>query len=703
MASKRAGFETRAARARMVERHIAARGVKNPRVLAAMRAVPREYFMDEAHREWAYDDTALPIAAGQTISQPYIVALMTAALEPRAEMRVLEVGTGSGYAAAVLSRCVARVYTIERHRELAEVARERFAQLGYDNIEVRVGDGTRGWPQEAPFDAIVVTAGGPRVPRALREQLTIGGVMVIPVGADLRTQSLLRVRRTGRDTYQEEDLGAVRFVPLIGDEGWGCESAAECGDDASGARRDEREDDDGRSENGQGARSPRAVTGRALPGAIAQACEPFAGIDEVDLSALLERVGDARVVLLGESTHGTSEFYRMRAAITRALVERKGFTIVAVEADWPDALRIDRYVRHLASEATERDWEAFSRFPRWMWRNDEVVELIGWMHQHNGGLAEPAVGVGFFGLDLYSLYTSIGEVLTYLTERDPETAALARERYGCLTRWEGEPSLYGRVALTERYRSCEEEVAQMLRDLLERRSRLLLDPGSPGDVRAWFDAEQNARLIANAERYYRAMYLGSVHSWNLRDLHMFETLQAILEHGGEGSRAVIWAHNSHLGDARATEMGARGEHNLGQLCRQAYGDAAYLVGFGTHTGTVAAARGWDEPMRIVRVCPSHERSYERLCHEARIARFMLPLREGQGRAEVRTALMTPRLERAIGVIYRPETELASHYFQAVLPAQFDEWIWFDESRAVSALRQTRTVLEAEKETWPFGL
>jgi protein-L-isoaspartate(D-aspartate) O-methyltransferase len=646
----------------MVEWQLARRGVRDAGVLRAMREVPREAFVPPEVVEFAYEDSALPIGEGQTISQPYIVALMLEALELEPESVLLDVGTGSGYAAAVASRIAARVYTIERHRTLAERAQEIFRWLGYDNVEVRVGDGSLGWPEAAPFEAIAVAAAGPKVPQALLEQLADGGRLVIPTGPE-HEQHLQRIRRTPEGLV-EDDLGAVRFVPLIGAGAW---------PDASPA-------------------VPVRETRRTIPERIRAAAEPIPSIDDAGLDPLLERIGDARVVLLGEATHGTSEFYRMRGRITRELVERAGFRIVAIEADWPDAARVDAWIR--GHEPAQPEMAPFSRFPTWMWRNEEMQDLLRWMRSHNERRAE-AERAGLYGLDLYSLYGSLDAVLRYLDDVDVEAAAAARTRYGCLTPWSHDPASYGRAAITGRYRECEADVVATLRDLLARRLQL-----EERDGRRFFEAERNATLVANAERYYRIMYYGSNASWNLRDQHMFDTLLALLEQEGPDARAVVWAHNSHLGDASATEMGARGQHNVGQLARRHFGDGAYLVGFGTHAGTVAAADDWGEPMQVMRVTPSHERSYERLCHDAGAGDFLLPLRDAPEPA-LTDALRAARLERAIGVVYRPETEMESHYFQASLPAQFDEYVWFDETRAVTPL--TADPGRAPAETFPFGL
>jgi protein-L-isoaspartate(D-aspartate) O-methyltransferase len=657
------------ARERMVNVQIAGRGLRDASVLRAMGAVPREAFVSPGFEEFAYEDGPLPIGEDQTISQPYIVAIMIEAAEISPGDRVLEVGAGSGYAAAVMSRIAGRVYAIERHASLADAAQQRFEQLGYDNIELRVADGTRGWPEAAPFDAILVAASGPDVPEALKEQLAIGGHLVIPVGEETWRQRLRKITRRGQDEYEEDDLGAVTFVPLIGEQGW--------------------------AEDGKRSASnhiPGQSRGRTLPELIAEAAEALPDPEDSAFARFVDRYATRRVVLLGEATHGTSEFYRARAAITRRLIVEHGFTIVAVEADWPDAAAIDRYVRHRsAGTATE---SPFQRFPTWMWRNTDVEAFTEWLRAHNEKLAL-ASRTGFYGLDLYNMRGSIRAVLEYLDKVDPEAAAVARERYGCLTPWQKEPATYGRAVLTRGYRECEQAVLEQCRALLEKQ----LDYASQ-DAESFLDAAQNARLIASAERYYRIMYYGGAESWNLRDTHMFETLQHLLEARGAASKAVVWAHNSHIGDARYTEMGAlREELNIGQLCREHFGTNAALIGFGTHAGTVAAATDWDADVEIKRVLPSHRESYERLCHDAGVPRFLLDL----GRDEaVRRRLLQSRLERFIGVIYRPDTERMSHYAEASLPQQFDAFVWFDQTTAVTPLGAEHA-RSGVPDTYPFAL
>ncbi|HET7409524.1 MAG TPA: protein-L-isoaspartate(D-aspartate) O-methyltransferase [Paracoccaceae bacterium] len=650
----------------MVDLQVARRGVRDGHVLDAMREVPREVFVGPGYEEFAYRDSPLPIGEGQTISQPYIVALMIEAAEIRPGQRVLEIGAGSGYAAAVMSRIAGSVHAIERHAALSERAQARFDRLGYDNIRLRTGDGTLGWPEAAPFDSILVAAGAPVVPQSLKRQLGPGGTLVIPVDAGGRHQKLMKITRRAEDEWDEDEITAVMFVPLIGAEGH-----AEDGTRASTNHVPARE--------------------RTLPEMIAGAAEKLPDLDDPAFGRLFDRWADRRVVLLGEASHGTAEFYRARAAITRHLVEHHGFRIVAVEADWPDAAAIDRHVRHRPHKAEDRP---FSRFPTWMWRNTDVADLIDWLREHNAEL-DPERRAGFHGLDIYNMSGSIAAVLAYLDEVDPDSARIARERYGCLTPWQKDPATYGRAVLSDRYRDCEAEVIAQLRDLLERKLQYETQDGA-----GFLDAAQNARLIASAERYYKIMYYGGAESWNLRDTHMFETLCNLLDAGGPQAKAVVWAHNSHIGDARATEMGAaRDELNIGQLVRERFGDEAALIGFGTHAGTVAAATDWGGDMEVKRVRPSREDSYERLCHDSGVPRFLLDLHADEA---LRTRLSDQRLERFIGVIYRPESELMSHYADACLPRQFDGWVWFDETRAVTPLGPEHA-REGAPETYPFGL
>ena len=422
-----------------------------------------------------------------------------------------------------------------------------------------------------------------------------------------------------------------------------------------------------------------------------------------DVAAIVERIGNARIVLLGEASHGTHEFYSLRAAITRRLIETRGFRAVAIEGDWPDSRRVDRYVRGRSDDAdAAAALGGFRRFPQWMWRNTVVRDFVSWLRSRNQALP-PREYCGFYGLDLYSLHASIDAVLRYLEQVDPPAAERARERYACFEAVGGDdPQAYGFATSRGYAEPCEDNVVRQLSELRHCADDYRAHDGTLGEEE-FFSAEQNARLVTNAERYYRSMFRGRVSSWNLRDTHMAETLDAVvarLEEEGERARVCVWAHNSHLGDARATAMGRGGELNVGQLVRQRFGDDACLIGFTTYTGTVTATHDWDEPAGRRHVRPALRGSIESLFHELEIPNFLLDLRH----PAIRSALSDEYLERAIGVIYRPETERQSHYFEVSLPRQFDLVIHLDETNALKPLER-HAVWEAGElpETYPSAL
>lgn len=432
-----------------------------------------------------------------------------------------------------------------------------------------------------------------------------------------------------------------------------------------------------------------------LSGLLRAHAENLPSLDAQDFADAFDRFADARIILLGEATHGTHEFYTARARITRRLIERHGFNIVAVEGDWPDIARIDGHVR--GSIARPAASEPFARFPTWMWRNQEVLAFADWLRGHNAALPQDR-RASVRGLDVYSLGQSIQAVVAYLDHHCPQAAPEARRRYGCLTPWQDEPQYYGRAVEYGGLAKCEDAVVAQLQSLLTRRMELSV-AGGPTAGEAFLDAVQNARIVRAAEQYYRSMYRGGVESWNLRDRHMFDTLQTLMAHTKD-ARAVVWAHNSHIGDASATAMGWQGEFNIGELVRKAYGDQAVLIGFGTDRGTVAAASDWGAHMQVMRVTPARDDSWEGAFRRTGLARTLTDWRGG-GKRELVPALSQTLLERAIGVVYRPRSELTSHYFQAVLAEQFDAWVWFEETRAVTPLGKERP--QGAPETWPFGL
>jgi erythromycin esterase-like protein len=437
--------------------------------------------------------------------------------------------------------------------------------------------------------------------------------------------------------------------------------------------------------------------------AVADTATPLIG-SWSDFDLLFDRIGDASFVVLGEATHGTHEFYRIRAELTKRLIREKGFDAITAEADWPDAYRINRYVRGLGDDADATEaLDDFQRFPQWMWRNADILDLVGWLRAHNDRVSDPDRKVGFYGLDVYSLHESIEAVLDYLARRDPEAARQARERYACFDTLAVDPQLYGRATALGLREDCEHEAVAQLVELQRRRADLLRRDGILAEDEQ-FEAEQNARVVASAEEYYRSMYRGYVSTWNLRDTHMMDTLDALaahLERRGTRAKIVVWAHNSHVGDAAATQRGAGDELNIGQLCRARHPQDTVLVGFSMYHGTVTAASDWGEPAERKRVRAALPGSYEALFHATGVPSFLLRLDD---LGEAAGALHEPRLQRAIGVVYRPETERASHYFHVRLPDQFDAMFHIDETRALEPLERTAAWERGElPETFPTGL
>ena len=521
--------------------------------------------------------------------------------------------------------------------------------------------------------------------KALRMRDPVRIVVAVPIGAEETCRALRR---------EADEVVCLHTPDPFGGVGAWYEDFSQTGDD------EVRQLLSASAGAATGARVPSGAassTGDSASQRLLQHALPMAG-DDADFDALLERIGDASLVLLGEASHGTDEFYRTRADITRRLITERGFNAIAVEADWPDAYRVNRFVRGDEEDAdADAALSGFLRFPTWMWRNDVVRDFVTWLRRHNDGVAE-SQRVGFYGLDLYSLHGSIAAVLDYLHQTDPEAARRARYRYSCFDHFGEDVQAYGYAASFDLSQSCEDEVVEQLGEISRAASRI--DGHRDDDL---FFAEQNARLVRNAEAYYRSMFRGRVSSWNLRDTHMMETLQALIDRGDQRGRPLkvaIWAHNSHLGDARATEMGERGELNLGQLVRERHAARAALVGFSTYEGTVTAATNWDEPAQRRRVRSGLAGSYEALFHETGLSRFQLDLANPALKADLRG----PLLQRAIGVIYRPETERLSHYFNARLSDQFDWMIHIDQTRALEPLeRGVRWHHDEPPETWPSGI
>jgi protein-L-isoaspartate(D-aspartate) O-methyltransferase len=630
------------------------KGITNPQLLKAFEEIPPAYFLSK--KLYPFENVTIDDNLIKVEPRVYSVAKMLENLKIKQGEKILAIGVDSVYLMVILSKICKEVYAVETNNAYAKWALEVLETLNVNNVFITVGDEKQGWEEKAPFDAILITSEFEEVSAHLKEQLKIGGRLLVPIGPDWAHITFEIVQRISETTYNEERIRDNFFIPnpkilpKIGTENF----------------------------------SEKEIVDEIKTKAIA-----FNSIEEFPMDDLLDRIGDAKVVLLGEASHGTSEFYLTRQEITKALIDKKGFNFVCAEADWSDAEQINNYVRN---QQIQKDWSPFTRFPHWMWKNKEVLNFVEWLKEFN---AENNNETGFYGLDLYGLENSIELVISYLEKTDKALANLAKSRYSCIMPYMANPAIYGKMVIGNQLESCEDEVLRMLVDLLKNKNKLNHSP-------EYFYAYQNANVVVDAERYYKAMYYGSAESWNLRDFHMFSTLKSMLSYFGPQTKAIVWAHNSHIGNALATEMYSRGEINIGHLCKEDFGENSYHIGFGTHTGTVAAAHNWGNEMGIINVNNSLPKSYENLCHKTKIEAFTLPLREKFSGKRLKELLNTPKLERAIGVVYRPETERQSHYFHAALPSQFDEYIFFNESGAVTPITATN-VFPKLLENHPFVL
>lgn len=410
-------------------------------------------------------------------------------------------------------------------------------------------------------------------------------------------------------------------------------------------------------------------------------------IKDNNYDSLLRKIGDARFVLIGEASHGTHEFYQIRVEISQALIKQKGFMAIAIEGDWPNAYRIHRYLQGQGEVITgcNEALEGFNQFPIWMWRNTVIREFLQSLRKYNDQITMPNQKIGFYGLDLYSLHASIQAVISYLEKIDPVAAERAKGRYACFDHTSRDPQTYGYLASKGIKKACIEEAVEELLELQHHAFEYIHKDGLEA-AEEFFYTTQNARLVRNAERYYRSMFEGHVSSWNVRDRHMAETLNVLADHlenrFQRPAKIIVWAHNSHVGDARATEMGSQGEVNIGQLIREQHEAVTYNIGFSTYQGYVTAASDWGMPAEHKTINPGLYGSYEELFHQIKYPNFLLELKNNP---ELEHYLKIPRLQRAIGVVYRPDTELQSHYFFTRLPYQFDSIIHIDNTTAVQPL------------------
>lgn len=420
---------------------------------------------------------------------------------------------------------------------------------------------------------------------------------------------------------------------------------------------------------------------------IERLARPLSGID--DLDPLLDRIGEARFVLIGEASHGTSGFYRWRADLSQRLIAEKDFSFVAVEGDWPDCYQVNRWVKdHPGLDTSpEEVLKRFDRWPRWMWANAEVARFVGWLREHNRSNGMP---VGFYGLDVYSLWDSLDRIIEYLRNSRPDAMESATEAFGCFEPYGEDPHAYAwatRMVPTD----CEDEVVELLLEVSKGGS-------DATDSEAEFDARQNAEVVAGAERYYRTMIQANNESWNVRDLHMSDTLDRLMKHHGDGAKAIVWEHNTHVGDARGTDMAAAGMVNVGQVVRERHGvDDVVLVGFGTHHGEVVAASAWGDTLQVFNVPPARQGTHEDLLHEVAPGQSLLVF------PEVRDGpwLSARRGHRAIGVVYEPELDRRRNWVPTIMARRYDGFIYLDETKALQPLG-TLVSSTAAPETYPWG-
>lgn len=632
-----------------------AKGIKNSLLLNAFRDIPSTFFRSKELHPYFFEESPVDDMLEKIEPRVIVVAKMLEQLKIKAGEKILLIGVDSVYILAALSRICKEVYSIETNKEYAQWALKVLKNINATHVFIKSSDEKLGWKEHAPFDTILIASEFESVPKNLKEQLKIGGNLLVPIGPDWSHIVFEIMQRVSKIEYKVERSRDNFFIP----------------------------NPKVLPEIGTKAYSEKEIVNEIKVKAIA-----FNSIGEFPVDKILDRVGDAKVVLLGEASHGTSEFYLCRQEITKALIEKKGFNFVCAEADWSDAEQINDYV---TNKQKQKDWMPFTRFPQWMWKNKEVLNFVEWLKKYNSSHQNKT---GFYGLDLYGLENSIELVISYLEGVDKDLANLAKTRYACISPYLSDPAIYGKMVVSRQLKSCEDEILKMLIDLLKNKNKLDHAP-------EFFYTYQNANVVVDAELYYKTMYYGSAESWNLRDFHMFHTLKSLLSYFGSDTKAIVWAHNSHIGNAMATEMYTRGEINIGHLCKEHFGEKSYNIGFGTHSGTVAAANNWGDKMEIMNVNDSLSNSYEKLSHQTQIDNFTLPLREKYSGKKLRKLLSTPKLERAIGVMYRPKTERLSHYFHAVLPSQFDEYIWFNKSHAVTPITTTN-ISSKLLESHPFS-
>lgn len=628
------------------------RGIIDQEVLEAMRRVPRHRFVEPGLRALAYDDRPLPSAHSPPLPQPYVAALVASVVAAGGRRRVLEVGTDSGYMVALLAQMFDEAYTIERHRDVAERAQRLLGRLGV-NVALRHGDGGRGWPEHAPYDAIVVMAGATRPPSALVEQLAEGGTLVIPIGTRPLAQRLTTFTKTA-DGLQSRDHGPVSFVPLVGAGGWGPEYSVQ----------------------------PVVKTGAAIVEQLRSAARPVDLNAPDGLRVVLDEIGDTRIVLLGASTHGTSEFQRMRAQLTLDLVEQ-GFDMVVMDTDWSHGAHLDRFVQGTAAQPPDDPTP-------WAWHNRETRAFLGDLRTLNADRAADR-RVHCYGLDLFDADQAAQELApSGHLDDDPAADARASDRVAALAALANPAA--GPVPAPRTASTTKTQAAAKLRELCA--VRVKSATAGPDDA-PLVPAPDLADTTNRSGRFYEALSCRDPLGWLLREDQSARTLEHLIARHGNQSRVVVWAHNVHVGDARATGLAAAGMRNLGQRLRERFGTSVYSLGAGAYEGSVLAAPRPNLPGKTMPLPPAAPKSHEHLCHATGLAAFFLDLSDPR-----LGFLSSARAQRAIGTVHRADPTPTQHYLMARLTPQFDGYVWFDQTTAVTPIAAPRRPMP---EAYPLGV
>ena len=620
-----------------IKRQLIAKGINNLLLLDAFQNIPDTFLFAETVNPYFYEKSDLTNSFDHAESRVIVIAKMLEQLQIKSEEKILLVGVESIYILIVLSKIYKNVYSIEPQDSCISSSLEMLKTMNISNVHIKNGNPIVGWNEKGPFNVILIAPEFNNLTEKLKNQLQIGAKLLAPVGPDWTHLILEIVTRNSSTDYNVSALRDCYFIPKP-------KTLPKLGREAY---------------------SPREIIDEIGINSI-----PFKNINEYPIDGLLERIGNARVVLIGAASHGTAEFYLTRQNITKALIEQKGFNIICTDNNWSDTEHTNNSIQN---KLNAKNTSPLSRFPHWCWKNEEINSFLDWLtlynKQHNNS-------VGIYGLDLYGYEESIKLVIKYLQEIDPLLGQLAKKRYTKVIENFSKKTYNKDNKGTNNLACYDHEVLKILIDLLKKDNDL-------NHCHSFFNAYQNANVVINADRHYQAMRFSSAESWNLRSLHMFHTLQSLLSYSGSDSKAIIWGHNADVGNAFATEVYANGEINLGHLCKEQYGDNSYHIGFGTHKGTLAASSNWGAKMKIFSLQESLDNSFESLCHKTKISNFTLPLRAQNADDELLELLAVPKLQRSIGILYSPKKEAIRNYSKSILPMQYDEYIWYNTTQAIT--------------------